>query len=250
MWELATGRLLRRRPDPYLDLALLQESHGQLDAARDIYRIVLSFGIFCTLAFFFMTTSLTSSGLQFVAPGHIETALRYFQLEQRQRNFEAAISVIEAAIENSKSDSVGGFLTIHYARFIDRFYHDVERTRGVYARALVRYPSNKDLWQAAIDFEINQSGRNTNEADEYTLHRAVSLYQQATSDTSLLSEDDRLELWQNYIDTLHMLAPRAEMCIYLYPDNVVCKCNFNLMHQCSPGPSCLHQSMPFRKAQE
>lgn len=46
VWERAMGQLLRRRPDPYLDYALLQESQGQHAVARELYKYVLNFGTF------------------------------------------------------------------------------------------------------------------------------------------------------------------------------------------------------------
>jgi pre-mRNA-processing factor 39 len=189
VWERATGKLLKHRPEPFLDFALFQEGQGQTDAARELYKHVLGF-----------------------APGHVEATLRYAQLEQRQRNFDGVTSILEAALENPKSESVGAFLAMHHARIVDHAAHDADKARDIYNRALERYPSNKNLWLAAIDFENNQSGRSTErETNEEGFLRVVALYQRALGDASLLPEDDKLELWQNYLETVHSSAPRIDL---------------------------------------
>lgn len=185
------------------------------------------------------------------APGHVETTLRYAQLEQRQRNFDIASAILEAAIENPKSDTAAAFLAIHYAHSVERFARDIDRARGIYTRALGRYPGNKNLWLAAIDFEIAQCGRTATECHEDDFKRIVSLYQQAIGDASLLTEDEKLTLGQRYIETIHALAPRPEMC--------VCLARHTASRQHSPGASFLqyppsdhrlHEGPPFRQAQE
>jgi tetratricopeptide (TPR) repeat protein len=142
----------------------------------------------------------------------VEATLRYAQLEQRQRNFDGVTSILEAALENPKSESVGAFLAMHHARIVDHAAHDADKARDIYNRALERYPSNKNLWLAAIDFENNQSGRSTErETNEEGFLRVVALYQRALGDASLLPEDDKLELWQNYLETVHSSAPRIDL---------------------------------------
>jgi hypothetical protein len=124
-------------------------------------------------------------------------------------------SILEAATESPTSEAVGAFLAMHHARIVDRAAHDAAKARGIYDRALERYPSNKNLWLAAIDFELDQSGRRISEAEEASdavgFARVVALYQRATGDASLLPEDDKLELWQNYLETVHAFAPRVDM---------------------------------------
>ena len=44
VWERATGKLLKRRPEPFLDFALFREAHGQVDEARELFKHVLGFG--------------------------------------------------------------------------------------------------------------------------------------------------------------------------------------------------------------
>ena len=44
VWERATGKLLKRRPEPFIDFALFRESQGQVDAARELYKHLLDFG--------------------------------------------------------------------------------------------------------------------------------------------------------------------------------------------------------------
>lgn len=192
VWERATGKLLKRRPEPFLDFALFREAHGQVDEARELFKHVLGF-----------------------APGHAEATLRYAQLEQRQQNFDGVNSILEAATESPTSEAVGAFLAMHHARIVDRAAHDAAKARGIYDRALERYPSNKNLWLAAIDFELDQSGRRISEAEEASdavrFARVVALYQRATGDASLLPEDDKLELWQNYLETVHAFAPRVDI---------------------------------------
>lgn len=155
----------------------------------------------------------------------MEATLRYAQLEQRQQNFDGVNSILEAATESPTSEAVGAFLAMHHARIVDRAAHDAAKARGIYDRALERYPSNKNLWLAAIDFELDQSGRRTSEAEEASdavgFARVVALYQRATGDASLLPEDDKLELWQNYLETVHAFAPRVDMYALLLPEPVL-----------------------------
>ena len=156
----------------------------------------------------------------------MEATLRYAQLEQRQHNFDGVNSILAAATESPTSEAVGAFLAMHHARIVDRAAHDAAKARGIYDRALERYPSNKNLWLAAIDFELGQSGRRTSEAEEASdavgFARVVALYQRATGDASLLPEDDKLELWQNYLETVHAFAPRVDMyALLLLPEPVL-----------------------------
>jgi len=46
IWERATGKLLKRRVDPFLDYALFEEAQGRLDVATHLYQQALSFGTF------------------------------------------------------------------------------------------------------------------------------------------------------------------------------------------------------------
>lgn len=144
--------------------------------------------------------------------------MRLVQFEIRQRNFDAAISFLEAAMESPKSDAVGAYLAIQHARIILTFFNDTERARGIYSRALERYSSNKQLWLAAIDLEVNRCPRSSSDG-EADVQRIIDIYQRATGDSSLLDEEAKVELWHNYLDTIHSIAPRVEL--YAMPSSAV-----------------------------
>jgi hypothetical protein len=59
VWERATGKLLKHRPEPFLDFALFQEGQGQTDAARELYKHVLGFGARPLTAIFFAVLATT-----------------------------------------------------------------------------------------------------------------------------------------------------------------------------------------------
>jgi len=184
IWERATGKLLKRRVDPFLDYALFEEAQGRLDVATHLYQQALSF-----------------------APGHVEATLRYAQLAQRQHNLDEVMRIFETTLESPKTEAgAGAFLSMHQARFVERFLKDTAKARTIYQRALEHFPANRNLWLAAVDFEVNQSCSQDVDAFEHV----VKLFKQATGDSSLLSESDKLDLWQTYIETMHAFAPRID----------------------------------------
>ncbi len=235
------------RPDVHLEYALFEESEGNIDKAREIYSHALNMGTHPEQAksffffnikfnsmFFKKTLCLQINKINTIAPGHVESILRASQLEQRQGCIEAAAAIFDNALSSTKitGTTVQPFIAMQYARFLHQLMRDTSRARAVYKDALQKFPTHKNLWLAAINFETSLIGRamdsncfsveskkQGNGAEEKdAFDRAVELYERAIDNmSSLLPEEDRKEIWHNYLEFLHTFSTSVNMYVFSPP---------------------------------
>jgi len=172
VYQRATTQFLKQRPSIHLEYALFEESHKCFDTARNIYHHLLE-----------------------IAPGHVESILRYINFERRQKNFEKCESLYEDGI--SKTESVSSaFLSIHYARFQDQIRKNLAKVREIYTTAILKAPEIKNIWLTFINFERNQGGEDMEE-------RVSSLYEKAVSPTDTkLTKEELAQMLLSYLEFL------------------------------------------------
>lgn len=75
--------------------------------------------------------------------------------------------------------------------------NDPTRARDIYNKAVQKFPENKNLWLAFIQFEISRMGKD----NEATVEANVqSVFTKAVADDSKLPPAVKLELWLNNLE--------------------------------------------------
>eukprot|EP00742_Colponemidia_sp_Colp-10_P003316 GILJ01003530.1.p1 GENE.GILJ01003530.1~~GILJ01003530.1.p1 ORF type:complete len:613 (+),score=106.44 GILJ01003530.1:52-1890(+) len=161
---------LKRRPNLHLRFAEFEESQGNVQAARDTYDHLIST----------------------VAPGLVEAVIKCINFERRQKNLDRAVNLYENALLTTDSKT-GPYLVMHYARFCRLFLNSVEKGREVFNGAMERFPENKNIVLAYINFE--QQGSDVES-------KVSAIFERSIGEQSKLSEDDKLELWTLYLEFL------------------------------------------------
>lgn len=138
-----------------------------------------------------------------LAPGHIETLLRYVALERRRGNNDKCRQLFANAIESAQEESHKVLLNIHLARFVGRT-ESADAARAVFDAALEKFSQYKSLWHALLSFEKKLPGDDLEE-------RVSAVYDRAVHDTHSMhplvvtSNPFRLER-----DREDVLAPRMD----------------------------------------
>jgi hypothetical protein len=120
---------LINRPELYLEFAAFEEEHNNHERAENLYQTVMKMGtsslhtysqklIHCGWihSFFYMFTVLFLSQV----PNHVESTMRYINFKRRQRDYEMCCRLYEEAITKAKSPLSVAFLSMHYARFLEK----------------------------------------------------------------------------------------------------------------------------------
>jgi len=170
IFERACNVFLKRRPDIHLEFAAFEEQYGNLDKARSIY-----------------------AKLNNLVPGHIESTLRYINLERRQSNFAKCEELYSEALKVIKDDSQSVFLYIHYARLMGSVYDTPKRAREIFSEAIDKYAHFREMWIAYIHFEKNLGGADVEE-------RVSSIYDQAVHHNKVLAEENKIALLLDWIE--------------------------------------------------
>lgn len=166
-------RLLKRRPELYLEFAAFEEEHNNHDRAENLFQTVMK-----------------------MIPNHVESIMRYINFKRRQKDYETCCRLYEEAITKAKSPLTVAFLSMHYARFLEKTRNDPKKAREVYSSAIQRAGSIKHLWIAFINFEIAQNDENMEE-------RVVALYTkalEASEGEQKLSLEDRKDILLSFVE--------------------------------------------------
>lgn len=107
-----------------------------------------------------------------LAPGHIESILRYVALERRRGDYEKCAKLFKESIASAKEESHKVLLYIHFARFLAST-ESLDAARDVFDSALVEHPQFKSLWHAYLSFEKKISGDDKEERVNGIYARAV-----------------------------------------------------------------------------
>jgi hypothetical protein len=127
----------------------------------------------------------------FTVPGHVESTLRHVSFERRQKRYEEACSIFETALRISSVDAKSGpFLSMQYGLFLERVLAAPDRVREMYERTLEKFPEHKGLWMAFIHFESARSDTD----------KVLALYARAVAEDNKLTADERIDLWQSYLE--------------------------------------------------
>eukprot|EP00940_MAST-03C_sp_MAST-3C-sp2_P000074 g74.t1 len=195
VFERACSLFVRNLPEVHMERALWYESRGNRDEAEKIY------------------IKLTSS----IAPGLLESIVRFANFKRRQGNWEGADTVYVDAIEATTDPATKAFLCVQRASFLRASAGDTSRVAlAAYEAALSAVPTDKHLWSAYIHFVIDTSMRNNatdnrkkattkasrkrkkdgeTKEDDATAFPSVSAAFEKAVDSSL-SFDDKSEMWQ------------------------------------------------------
>eukprot|EP01132_Coremiostelium_polycephalum_P005951 gene5951-7411_t len=175
-FERATGIFLKRRPDVHLEYANFEESEGNIEKAKSIL-----------------------NNIHNLCPGHLETNLRLANFERRNNGNESAEKVYENAFTMLENDPKSyPLITACYAKFVSLFLSDSEKARSIYEKAVSLHSDIKNLWLSYINFEMNN--QSTGSSPEIVQEKITNIYQNALATTSKLSNDDKIELWTNYLE--------------------------------------------------
>lgn len=169
---------LKYRASIYLEHASFLEANGKIAEAREAYLKVLNS----------------------VAPNLVEALLRYCNFERRQGELEAAKQWYQRGIElHTAQPDVFGHIATSYAMFLLKSVGDVDLARTAFEEAVKTKSTSLPLWLSYVHFEISVGG-------DGFVARVEKIFQDAVSDSSELSKDEKSDLWFQYGDFVETYA--------------------------------------------
>jgi len=114
-------------------------------------------------------------------------------MERRQRNFLKCEELYTEAIKACTEETYAVFFYIHFARMVGRVYESPRRAREIFSEGIEKYPHQRDLWMAFIQFEKMKGGDDVEE-------RVAAAYDHAIHHTQELSPVDKMALLADWIE--------------------------------------------------
>lgn len=178
VYSRAVTVFLKYRASIYLEHASFLEANEKVAEARESYLKVLNS----------------------VAPDLVEALLRYCNFERRQGNFQAAKQWYERGVEmHTAQPDVFGHVATSYAMFLHKSTSDVALARAAFDAAVKKVTTSLPLWLNYIHFEIGVG------VDGFVV-RVEKIFQDAVSDSSELSNEEKSDLWFQYADFVETYA--------------------------------------------
>ncbi|RIB26755.1 hypothetical protein C2G38_1996840 [Gigaspora rosea] len=161
------------RPSIRLSYACFEEQQGNIDEARNTYKMVLD--------------SL---------PGHVEAIMKYAHFERRRHldDLSVPINILTSSLQGNNLDEKSkAFITVQHANMIWRA-SSIEEARQIYQENSTKYLDSKYFWLNYFNFELSQIG-STVEAN------VKAVYDLIRNTSTLLPETIR-DFSHRYLDFL------------------------------------------------
>eukprot|EP01080_Neovahlkampfia_damariscottae_P005975 gene5975-9974_t len=137
IYEKITKIHLKRNPIVFIDYAEFEESQGNIEKSRDIFK----------------------SLLKTCGKGHIESIMRFAYFEKRQKKTQESLSLFVENLQFISNDSISFYHIVH-AQFA-LILNEIEQTRQIYKKYSEKEKSS-NFWISYAEFEIKQKS-NQNE---------------------------------------------------------------------------------------
>eukprot|EP01126_Amoeba_proteus_P038736 TRINITY_DN4051_c0_g1_i25.p1 TRINITY_DN4051_c0_g1~~TRINITY_DN4051_c0_g1_i25.p1 ORF type:complete len:648 (-),score=93.68 TRINITY_DN4051_c0_g1_i25:774-2717(-) len=135
IYSRCCNKFLKKNMEMLLEFTVFLEYYGKYDEAAKVFQNII----------------------KTIAPGHVESTIRYVALERRRGNNERCQEIFRDAIKSTTEESYKVFLFIHYARFVALTATPAE-ARLAFEEAVSTYPHYKQLWHAYLSFEKRLGG--------------------------------------------------------------------------------------------
>mmetsp|Transcript_23036 Transcript_23036/g.37004 ORF Transcript_23036/g.37004 Transcript_23036/m.37004 type:complete len:815 (+) Transcript_23036:53-2497(+) len=179
IYNRATSIFTKRQPECFLEYALFEERHGNIEQARGIYQHIL----------------------ENVSPGLVQGLVNLTNFERRRGNVEEACKIYDAALEGANFEEIP-LLAVNAGKFYAKIKKDANRAREIYEEALRHRTDCADLWLAYVTFEDSVSSSYTD--------KIKPIFERALAEDSKLQAQDREVLASFYLEYASDYAPSLE----------------------------------------